>query len=198
MLQIRQIPLLAKLRGFDGHRHRKTILTFLRRRILCKAIGKYSNFKAYINGIFLYQVWLKTPFPKFVDHPASLLIIYIDHSMVKPKQLHNQFMKMNIFLFDPRSEKKTCLLHFAEKLRTFFCVLAIYVFLFFFYIWVLIVFLNNNSLYCNFGLFAHICLFTYRHLSDPALMAQSPGPPSSTHALTLSQSPSFTFGEKLW
>eukprot|EP00105_Crassostrea_gigas_P016662 XP_011434131.1 PREDICTED: serine/threonine-protein kinase tousled-like 1 isoform X2 [Crassostrea gigas] len=35
------------------------------------------------------------------------------------------------------------------------------------------------------------------HLSDPALMAQSPGPPSSTHALTLSQSPSFTFGEKL-
>lgn len=36
------------------------------------------------------------------------------------------------------------------------------------------------------------------HLSDPALMAQSPGPPSSTHALTLSQSPSFTFGEKLW
>lgn len=121
MLQIRQIPLLAKLRGFDGHRHRKTILTFLRRRILCKAIGKYSNFTAYINAIFLYQVWLKTPFPKFVDHPASLFIIYIDHSMVKPKQLHNQFMKMKIFPFDPRSEKKTCLLHFAEKLRTFFC-----------------------------------------------------------------------------
>lgn len=70
--------MLAKLRGFDGHRHLKTILTFLRRRILCKAIGKYSNFKAYINGIFLYQVWLKTPFPKFVDHPASLFIIYID------------------------------------------------------------------------------------------------------------------------
>lgn len=121
MLQIRQIPLLAKLRGFDGHRHLKTMLTFLRRRILCKAIGKCSNFKAYINGIFLYQVWLKTPFPKFVDHPASLFMIYIDHSMVKPKQLHNQFMKMKIFPFDPRSEKKTCLLHFAEKLRTFFC-----------------------------------------------------------------------------
>lgn len=121
MLQIRQIPLLAKLRGFDGHRHLKTMLTFLKRRILCKAIGKYSNFKAYINGIFLYQVWLKTPFPKFVDHPASLFIIYIDHYMVKPKQLHNQFMKMKIFPFDPRSEKKTCLLHFAEKLRTFFC-----------------------------------------------------------------------------
>lgn len=117
MLQIRQIPLLAKLRGFDGHRHFKTILTFLRRRILCKAIGKYS----YINGIFLYQVWLKTPFPKFVDHPASLFIIYIDPSMGKPKQLHNQFMKMKIFPFDPRSEKKTCLLHFAEKLITFCC-----------------------------------------------------------------------------
>lgn len=123
--------MLAKLRGFDGHRHLKTILTFLRRRILCKAIGKYSNFKAYINGIFLYQVWLKTPFPKFVDHSASLLIIYIDHYVVKPKQLHNQFMKMKIFPFDPRSEKKTCLLHLAEKFRTFFCFCRI-CFLFFF------------------------------------------------------------------
>lgn len=146
---------------------------------------------------FLTKYGLK-PISK-ICRPSSLFImIYIDHYVVKPKQLHNLFMKMKIFPFDPRSEKKTCLLHFAEKLRTFFCVLAIYIFLFFFYIWVLIVFLNNNSLYCNFGLFAHICLFTYRHLSDPALMAQSPGPPSSTHALTLSQSPSFTFGEKLW
>lgn len=133
MLQIRQIPMLAKLRGFDGHRHLKTILTFLRRRILCIATGKYSNFKAYMNGIFFYQVWLKMPFPKFVDHPASLLIIYIDHDMVKLKQLHNQFMK--IFPFDPRSEKKTCLLHFAEKLRTFFCFGNIHLSFFTFEFW---------------------------------------------------------------
>lgn len=83
--------------------------------------------------IFFTKYGLKMPFPKFVDHPASLFIIYIDHYMVKPKQLHNQFMKMKIFPFDPCSEKKTCLLHFAEKLRTFF-VFAVYVFLFFFYI----------------------------------------------------------------
>lgn len=50
---------------------------------------------------------------------------------------------------------------------------------------------------CCFWCWLLIGLF-FRHLSDPALMAQSPGPPSSTHAMTLSQSPSFTFGEKLW
>lgn len=134
--------------------------------------------------------------PKFVDHPASLFIIYIDHYVVKPKQLHNQFMKMKIFPFDPRSEKKTCSAFCREIKNFFLCFGHIHVSFFTFEF--LILFLNNNSLYCNFGLFAHICLFTYRHLSDPALMAQSPGPPSSTHALTLSQSPSFTFGEKLW
>lgn len=92
--------------------------------------------------------------------------------------------------------KKDLLVAFCREIQNFLLFWQ-YTFVFF-YIWVLIVFLNNNSLCCNFGLFAHICLFTYRHLSDPALMAQSPGPPSSTHALTLSQSPSFTFGEKLW
>lgn len=133
-----------------------------------------------------------------ICRPSSLSIYNLYWSLYgKAKTITQPIYENENISFWSSQWKKDLLVAFCREIKNFFLFLP-YMFFFFFYIWVLIVFLNDNSLYCNFGLFAHICLFTYRHLSDPALMAQSPGPPSSTHALTLSQSPSFTFGEKLW
>lgn len=132
-----------------------------------------------------------------ICRPSSLSIYDLYWSLYgKAKTITQPIYENEKFSFWSSQWKKDVLVAFCREIKNFLLFWQ-YTFVFF-YIWVLNVFLNNNSLYCNFGLFAHICLFTYRHLSDPALMAQSPGPPSSTHALTLSQSPSFTFGEKLW
>lgn len=133
-----------------------------------------------------------------ICRPSSLFSYNLYWSLYgKAKTITQPIYENENISFWSSQWKKDLFVAFCREIKNFLLFWP-YRFFFFVYIWVLIVFLNNNSLYCNFGLFAHICLFTYRHLSDPALMAQSPGPPSSTHALTLSQSPSFTFGEKLW
>lgn len=145
--------------------------------------------------IFFTKYGLK-PISK-ICRPSSLFINNLYWSLCGKAKTITQPIYENISFWSSQW-KKDLLVAFCREIKNFFLCFGHICFSSFFYIWVLIVFLNNNSLFCNFGLFAHICLFTYRHLSDPALMAQSPGPPSSTHALTLSQSPSFTFGEKLW
>lgn len=147
--------------------------------------------------IFFTKYGLK-PIAK-ICRPSSLFINNLYWSLYgKAKTITQPIYENENISFWSSQWKKYVLVAFCREIKNFFLCFGHIDFSFFFYIWVLIEFFNNNSLYCNFGLFAHICLFTYRHLSDPALMAQSPGPPSSTHALTLSQSPSFTFGEKLW
>lgn len=133
-----------------------------------------------------------------ICRPSSLFIYNLYWSLCgKAKTITQPIYENENISFWSLQWKKDLLVAFCREIKNFFLCFG-HIHVSFFTFEFLILFLNNNSLYCNFGLFAHICLFTYRHLSDPALMAQSPGPPSSTHALTLSQSPSFTFGEKLW
>lgn len=73
--------------------------------------------------------------------------------------------------------KKDLLVAFCREIKNFFLCFGHIDFSFFFYIWVLIVFLNDNSLYCNFGLFCSHLFVYLQAFVGPCLDGSEPGTP---------------------